>query len=130
MLVVLWLIGLWTFGAVMRPLFGRRISGKRWSNSIKRVCALYSSSPPPSTYYYLLSQMFSVFCVTFILRFIVFFLTVSLDIFRNQQLLKEYKDFWGNTKVSIYIWTLKACSSVSSVSENIICNKRRILLQP
>lgn len=25
---------------------------------------------------------------------------LSPDIFRNQQLLKEYKDFWGNTKVS------------------------------
>lgn len=26
------------------------------------------------------------------------------DIFRNQQLLKEYKDFWGNTKVSTPIF--------------------------
>lgn len=24
---------------------------------------------------------------------------IPADIFRNQQLLKEYKDFWGNTKV-------------------------------
>lgn len=32
------------------------------------------------------------------------------DIFRNQQLLKEYKDFWGNTKVRI---NTLLCISVS-----------------
>uniref|UniRef100_A0A8C7Z5F7 Proton-coupled zinc antiporter SLC30A9, mitochondrial n=1 Tax=Oryzias sinensis TaxID=183150 RepID=A0A8C7Z5F7_9TELE len=35
----------------------------------------------------------------------------STDIFRNQQLLKEYKDFWGNTKVNYFSFYLNVMNA-------------------
>lgn len=63
MLVVLWFVELWRFGAVWRPLLERGISGKRWSNSTKRVCTLYHFFHSFTLLNYLLYQMFPVFHV-------------------------------------------------------------------
>uniref|UniRef100_A0A6Q2XJV5 Proton-coupled zinc antiporter SLC30A9, mitochondrial n=1 Tax=Esox lucius TaxID=8010 RepID=A0A6Q2XJV5_ESOLU len=44
------------------------------------------------------------------------------NIFRNQQLLKEYKDFWGNTKVSSGpVWVLVPYQNPSSVAIHVRC---------
>lgn len=40
------------------------------------------------------------------------------DIFRNQQLLKEYKSFWGNTKVSTFSFFFD--NIISSVNEELM----------
>lgn len=115
-----WLSERLTFGEVKKLWPVRRTSGARWRESTKRVGLYYvncgrwvqyilrESSLNICTFYktcktvhqFNLSQTFEL-CYLRVCWFFCMFAHVFIpaDIFRNQQLLKEYKDFWGNTKV-------------------------------
>lgn len=52
------------------------------------------------------SVVFDLWTMSLLVNLFFFFF---IDIFRNQRLLQEYKDFWGNTKVSSLILLMAFC---------------------